>query len=152
MGKGKSIKGIKNLPTNQSTRLATLTGYFRRSQRVSTLKRIIFVIKFMGALIGILLLIGLAIGSSKTIPNNAKVYVNDQEKTYLAPSCTTTSPSFRGMTAGEARKLGYEPDKKCRDGGAFVQDDRSLTGMFLQTIGVLKPMPSRWNEDGSWNY
>ena len=116
------------------------------------MKRTICVIKFMGALIGVLLLIGLGIGSSKAMPNSAKVYVNDVEKTYLAPPCTTTTPSFRAMTAGEARKLGYEPDKKCCDDGTFVQDDRSLTGMFLQTIGVLKPIPSRWNEDGSWNY
>jgi hypothetical protein len=109
-------------------------------------------IKFAAALIGVLLMIGLGIGSSKGMPDYAKVYVNDTAKTYLAPPCTKNNSQFRLVIAGEARTLGYKPDEKCRDEGAFMQDDRSLTGTFLQTIGVLKPIPSRWNEDGSWNY
>jgi hypothetical protein len=116
------------------------------------MKNTIFVIKFIAALIGVLLLIGLGISSIKTMPENARVFVNDTEKTYLAPSCTKINANLRAMTASEARKLGYEPNKKCRDGGAFAQDDRSLTGMLFQKIGILKPMPSRWNADGSWNY
>jgi hypothetical protein len=41
-----------------------------------------------------------------------------------------------------ASKLGYEPYKKCPDDGAFFQDDRSLTGLFLKTIGVINPLSS----------
>jgi hypothetical protein len=109
-------------------------------------------IKCVVALMAILLIIGLGIGSSKTMPDNAKVYANNVTKTYLAPPCVTTTSGLQPMTAGKARSLGYEPDRKCRDEGAFAQDDRSLTGTFLQTVGFLKPIQSRWNEDGSWNY
>jgi hypothetical protein len=97
-------------------------------------------------------MIGLGIGSSKEMPDNAQVYVNDAAKTYLAPPCIKTAMGLRIITADEARTLGYRPDDKCRNEGAFMQDDRSLTGLFLQTVGILKPIPSRWNEDGSWNY
>lgn len=114
--------------------------------------KLFLAIKFTAALIGVLLMIGFGIGSSKGMPDYAQVYVNDAAKTYLAPPCIKTTVSFRLVTAGEARTLGYRPDGKCRDAGAFMQDDRSLTGTFLQTVGVLKPIPSRWNEDGSWNY
>ena len=114
--------------------------------------KVYVVIKFSAALIGVLLFIGLGIGSSKGMPENAQVYVNDTTKTYVAPPCIKTEKGLRRITVGEARKLGYGPDARCRDEGAFLQDDRSLTGMLLQKIGVLRPIPSRWNKDGSWNY
>ena len=116
------------------------------------MEKVFLAIKVAAALIGVLLMIGLGIGSLKGMPDYAKVYVNDAAKTYLAPPCTKTTTGLRVITAGEARRLGYRPDRKCRDEGAFMQDDRSLTGTLLQTIGILKPIPSRWNEDGSWNY
>jgi hypothetical protein len=52
----------------------------------------------------------------------------------------------------EARKLRYNPERKCRDSGSFNQDGRSLTGMLLKKIGILSPITTRCNEDGSWNY
>ncbi len=116
------------------------------------METVFFAIKYAAALIGLLLIIGLSIKSSKVMPDHAKVYVNEAAKTYLAPPCIKAAASFRVITAGEARRLGYTPDRKCRDEGAFIQDDRSLTGMLFQRIGILKPIPSRWNEDGSWNY
>jgi hypothetical protein len=114
--------------------------------------KLFLAIKFAAALIVILLMIGFGIGSSKGMPDYAQVYVNDAAKTYLAPPCMKATASFRIVTAGKAITMGYKPDGKCRDEGAFMQNDRSLTGTFLQTIGFLKPMPSRWDKDGSWKY
>lgn len=116
------------------------------------MEKIVLTLKAIAVIIGVLLIIGLVIKSSKAMPDYAHVYVNDVERTYLVPPCIRITVGLRAITAGEARKLGYRPDRKCRDEGAFIQDDRSLTGMFFQKIGILKPIPSRWNEDGSWNY
>jgi len=116
------------------------------------MEKIFVFIKVTAALIGVLMLIGLGIRSSKGMPDNAIVYVNDATKTYIAPSCIRLLTECRRITAGEARILGYKPDLKCRDMGEFIQKDRSLTGNLLQTIGILEPVPSKWNEDGSWNY
>jgi len=116
------------------------------------MEKVYNVIMVAGGLIGFLLMIGLGIGSLKAMPDNAQVYVDDSTKIYIAPTCIKTATGFRRITAGEARALGYKSDSRCRNEGAFIQDGRSLTGMFLQKIGVLKPLPSRWNEDGSWNY
>ena len=116
------------------------------------MEKVFLAIKFTAAFICFLLMIGLGIGSLKVTPDYAEVYVNDAVKTYLAPPCITAAVGLRAITAGEARRLGYRPDSKCRDEGSFTQDDRSLTGKLFQKIGILKPIPSRWNKDGSWNY
>ena len=116
------------------------------------MEKVFLVLKVAAAVIGILLIIGLGIKSSKGMPDYAEVYVNDAAKTYLAPPCITATVGLRVATAGEARRLGYRPDSKCRNEGSFIQDDRSLTGMLFQKIGILKPITSRWNDDGSWNY
>jgi hypothetical protein len=114
--------------------------------------KIFLTLKIVAAVVGILLIIGLGIKSSRVMPDHAVVYANDGSKTYLAPPCIKATAGLRLITAGEAHRLGYEPDRKCRDKGAFVQDDRSLTGIFFQNIGLVNPKMSRWNEDGSWNY
>ena len=116
------------------------------------MERVFVFIKVTAALIGVLLLIGLGVRPSKGMPDNVRVYVNDATKTYMAPSCVRPLSGCRRITAGEARTLGYKPDLKCRDDGAFIQEGRSLTGSLLQRIGILKPIPPKWNEDGSWNY
>jgi hypothetical protein len=48
--------------------------------------------------------------------------------------------------------LKYEPDQKCGGESGFTQDGRSYTGNLLERMGLLPPLPSRWNEDGSWNW
>lgn len=116
------------------------------------MEKMFLAIKFAAALVGVLLMIGSSIGSSKGMPDYAKVYVDDATKTYLAPPSIIIAADFRIITAGEARKLGYRPDGKSRDEGAFIQEGHSLTEMFLETSDILKPIPPRWNEDGSWNY
>ena len=33
-----------------------------------------------------------------------------------------------------------------------LQDGRSLTGHYLEKIGILTPLRSRWDKDGTWNW
>ena len=71
----------------------------------------------------------------------------------LSPGCAKQEKQeYRLARAAEARTLNYEPDKKCQDGGGFSQDSRSITGNFLARLGLLPPLPSRWNPDGTWNW
>ena len=51
-----------------------------------------------------------------TMPDNAIVLLDDQNHTYLSPHCANQEKKeYRLATAAEARKLNYEPDKKCQD-------------------------------------
>jgi hypothetical protein len=109
-------------------------------------------IKLVVGLIGLLLLLGLFVQSSRGIPSHAILYVDDHKKIYFAPPCLESNIGYRLTTVKEVRELGYSPDKDCRDGVGFHQPDRSITGYLFQNIGLLKSIPSRWNEDGTWNY
>ena len=51
------------------------------------MEKIFLVLKGAAVIIGVLLIIGLGIKSSKGMPDYAEVYVNDSAKTYLAPLC-----------------------------------------------------------------
>jgi len=95
---------------------------------------------------------GLGIKSSKTVPSNALILLDDENRTYISPPCTTQYFKYRLSILSEARSLEYRPDPQCRDAGGFVQEGRSLSGMFLEKFGILKPLPSRWNENGNWNW
>jgi hypothetical protein len=46
----------------------------------------------------------------------------------------------------------YKPNLNCRDAGFFIQESRSLSGYFLEKLGVLTPFESRWSKNGGWNY
>jgi hypothetical protein len=87
------------------------------------------------------------------MPDNAVVLINDQNHPYLSPVCARQEDKqCRIGRALEARRLRYEPDIKCRDQGGFRQDGRSYTGQLLEVVGLLEPLPSRWNADGTWNW
>jgi hypothetical protein len=87
------------------------------------------------------------------MPDHAIVLLDDQNHTYLSPLCADREKKeYRLSKAAEARKLKYEPDKKCQDEAGFSQDDRSLTGRVCEKMGMLPPLPSRWNKDGTWNW
>ena len=77
---------------------------------------------------------------SKTIRMYPLVCANKEKKDY------------RQSRAAEARKLNYAPDKKCQDAGGFSQEQRSISGNYLVRLGLLPPLPSRWNADGTWNW
>lgn len=95
---------------------------------------------------------GFGIGSDRTTPANAIVYLDLDHRTYFAPPCVNGSMNFMPGTARDAYAQKFSPDPACRDSGAFLSEDRSLSGQFLETLGLLTPKPSRWNPDGSWRW
>jgi hypothetical protein len=99
------------------------------------------------------LLAGFFIVPTRDLPDNAVVLLDDQNHTFLSPGCAKPEKQdYRVARAAEARRLKYEPDKKCRDAGGFSQANRSLTGNLLSRLGLLPPAPSRWSPDGTWNW
>ena len=108
-------------------------------------------LKVVGGLLFFLFLVGLGIPSYSVMPDHALVFLDDQARTYIAPPCYYAEKMLRVATAAEARS-GYEPDPVCRDEDGFVEEGRSLTGLLLEAIGVLDPLPNRWNQDGTWNW
>jgi hypothetical protein len=99
------------------------------------------------------LLAGFFIVPTRDMPDNAVVLLDDQTRTYFSPACAQQEKrEYRPATAAEARKLNYTPDKKCQDTAGFTQDKRSLSGNLMARLGMLPPLPSRWNPDGTWNW
>jgi hypothetical protein len=110
-------------------------------------------VRFMVIMLFFTFLAGFFIVPTRPMPDNALVLLDDQNHTYLSPPCAKPGQrGYREARAAEALKLHYEPDKTCRERGGFSQDTRSLTGNFLARLGLLPPLPSRWNEDGTWNW
>ena len=110
-------------------------------------------IRFFVIMLIFTLLAGFFIVPTREMPDNAIVRLDDQNHTYLSPQCADREKrDYRLSTAAEARKLNYAPDKKCRDTGGFSQKNRSLTGNLMARLGMLPPLPSRWNPDGTWNW
>ncbi len=99
----------------------------------------------------VLLCIGFGIGSSKTMPKNVIILLDHTNKQYLAPVCVLDPSSYSVATVHEAYDLDYHPNPECRDQGAFVQEERSLSGILFEKLGLLRPLQSRWNPDGTWN-
>ena len=97
----------------------------------------------------------LGIRSNKAPPKNTIVFVDNDTHTYIAPPCVTAQKDwthYSRMTIEQAEKLNFNPNPVCRKHGVFEQEDRSLGGHVLEKIGILKPLPSRWNPNGSWNW
>ena len=109
---------------------------------------------FMGisSLFLLVVIAGLAVNVSRTMPGNTYVYVDDEDKEYYAPNCVQDVRKVRLITVREALSLGYIPEPQCAKSGAFLQKGRSLAGVLLEKMGILKELPPRWNKDGSWNY
>ena len=53
--------------------------------------------------------------------------------------------AVRRATAGEARRLKYDPDVTCREASGFVDDDHSLSGSLLEKAGILSPIQHWWD-------
>ncbi len=110
-------------------------------------------VKFILIMLMFILMAGFFFVPTRTMPDHAIVLLDDQRHTYLSPVCARKEKKeYRLSIAAEARKLKYEPDKKCREETGFTQDGRSITGNFLERMGLLPPWPSRWNPDGTWNW
>ena len=86
------------------------------------------------------------------VPDHAIVWANSESAVYWAPPCLE-NPSHEGLlTLGSARKMGYLPDQKCLDMGAFSTPMSSRFKAFLAYLGLVPTPPSRWNDNGSWNW
>ncbi len=110
-------------------------------------------IKFFFIMLIFTLLAGFFIVPTRTMPDNAVVLLDEQNHTYVSPGCADREKQdYRPSRAAEARKLTYQPDQKCQATGGFSQDSRSITGNLLVRLGLLPPLPSRWNPDGTWNW
>src|SRR5210317_1982845 len=101
-------------------------------------KNIFKTIKLIAGLLVSSLIFGFAVQTSKSMPPNAILYVNDYKKIYFAPPCLKSCDSYRHRLtkAKEVRELGYSPDKECQDEVGFHQPDRSFTGHLFQRIGL----------------
>jgi hypothetical protein len=96
---------------------------------------------------------GFFITPIQKMPDHAIVLLDDQTRTYFSPACAERERrEYRPAPAAEARQLNYAPDKKCQDVRGFDQDTRSLSGNLMARLGMLPPLPSRWNADGTWNW
>jgi hypothetical protein len=115
--------------------------------------------------VAVVAMIGLGIGSIDLMPSYAVVFLDDTNKTFVALPCidewrsrpSQTIDLVRRGTAGEAAKLGYKPDAKCREAVGYSEDGRSLTGLALVWLGVLPPLVHWWDkpyrtEDGTVVY
>jgi hypothetical protein len=110
-------------------------------------------IRFFFIMLFFTFLAGFCLTPNRTMPDNAVVLLDDQNHTYVSPGCADKErKDYRPSRAAEAQKLNYEPDKACQDAGGFRQAQRSMSGNFLVRLGLLPPLPSRWNPDGTWNW
>jgi hypothetical protein len=108
---------------------------------------------FSAIAVGTLFAMGFGIGSARTAPDNVIVVIDAEQKLYFALPCAPDGmQDFVRITLGQARKLGFQAETNCWEKATFLQDDRSLSGLLLQLIGVLPPHRPRWNADGSWNW
>jgi hypothetical protein len=110
-------------------------------------------IKFFFIMLIFTLLAGFFFVPTHPLPDHAIVLLDDRHHTYLSPGCAgKRKTAYRVARAAEARRLNYQPEEKCRQAGGFSQEGRSITGNFLMRLGLLPPLPSRWNDDGTWNW
>jgi len=119
-----------------------------------------------------LLLLSFGIGSSVSAPPNAVMYLDEQSLRYYSPPClaalglnpnrmlrTTDAEMSRRWVAGGGLRGQLRAAPECADSpnghdeaGGFVQHGRSLGGMFLQKLGLIPPLESRWRPDGTWKW
>lgn len=111
-------------------------------------------IRFVVLILIFTFLAGFYIVPTRSLPDNAIVFLDDQSKTYFSPPCAKNAgeKSLRAATAAEVRRLKYQPDQKCGGDAGFRQDGRSMSGNLIERLGMLPPLPSRWNKDGTWNW
>ncbi|MEZ5428333.1 MAG: hypothetical protein R2747_18840 [Pyrinomonadaceae bacterium] len=113
------------------------------------------IFNLLGGLLSVLILLflgGFGIGTSKLPPDNAVILFNDEAKTYSIPPCVEKGLPYREGTRKELNDKDYRKVGCKNDDFSMLQEGRSLSGKLLERIGFLPPLPSRWNEDGSWNW
>ena len=114
-------------------------------------------VKYGGFILTGLVVFGYSGGAIYPAPEHVKVLVDPITRLYYAPPCAAYHNEdlrrrLELSTLRQVDQFGYKPHQGCVNEGAYIQEGRSLTGQLLQTIGLLPPIRSRWNADGSWNW
>ncbi len=103
----------------------------------------------------LLFVLSMAVSSTSSAPDNAKVYADDNSKIYYAPPYLSENmidtKQFRLTTIEKVHNLKYKPDPTCRDQGYFEQEDGSMIEVALKKIGIIEEK-KRWSVDGNWLY
>lgn len=113
-------------------------------------------------IVGIIFLIGLLgqfVMIGKKVPANIIMYVDETTHIYYAPPYIDGKKypsnldvnSLKRETISEAKKNKHTADSNCVELGYF-DEKTTLTNTILVKMGWVKPNPSRWNPDGSWNW
>jgi hypothetical protein len=113
-------------------------------------------------IVGVIFLIGLLgqeIMIGKSLPPNLIVYVDETTNTYYAPPYiegkkypdNLNVSNLKARTLSEAKQNNYKADSNGVELGYFAEKT-TLTNNILVRLGWVKPNPSRWNPDGSWNW
>lgn len=109
----------------------------------------------------LLIVIGIAgitylIPTTLPTPDNAVVYVDDGELVFYPEPCAPLDTfdyrrgSLRKGTYLEALQNDFTLAAECdRD---ISQKGRNVFLTFVSSLGFLDPLPSRWDEDGHWEY
>lgn len=104
----------------------------------------------------VLLGIGLTIGSTGIIPDNAIVYADTNKNVFYSPLSLTqdkvTALGLKKSTIKNAEELGYKMDEGDKQNRYFQQDGRSLTGSILERVGILPKLKDRVDSNGNWLY
>jgi hypothetical protein len=122
-------------------------------ERFYSLIAIIVGIAFLIGLLGQEIMIG------KDIPPNIIMYVDETTNIYYAPPyidgkkypSTLNVNNLKAKTLSEVQENNYKADSECTELGYF-DEKTTLSYNILVRIGWVKPNPSRWNADGSWNW
>ncbi|MGB0835407.1 MAG: hypothetical protein ACPGR2_12875 [Psychrobium sp.] len=101
-----------------------------------------------------LFIAGFGLGTTISAPDYALVYIDERTETYLSPACIPSEQLklLPEMTKGDIKDLTLAPNEACVDSGGFVQDGRSISGKILETLKIIPPLKSRWNDNGTWNW
>ncbi|NLX87837.1 MAG: hypothetical protein GXZ09_00280 [Syntrophomonadaceae bacterium] len=117
---------------------------------------------FLAILLGILILLGLVgqfIIISDEPPPQAVVYMDQSTGIYYAPPYILgkkyppglDESRLKAITIAEAKQMSYKADEDCVELGYFKQKS-TLNDRLRIMAGLVEKPPSRWNEDGSWNW
>lgn len=117
-------------------------------------------IRTLAGYIGVVLFVAIGITQcievSKHVPDNAVVYIDDDQKLYHSPihfrdNEIEIPSNLRKSTVAEARSQEFTGDPVCKSRGYFSHERGSLLKATLSDWTGLASQP-RWNEDGSWNW
>ncbi len=127
--------------------------------------------KILGFLAAVCVL-GLAIGTGKSMPDNAQLYIYENGKKYISPPCLrgkdfadrdiidnqqqidsllilSRYSDLKRINSSRDASEKIHPDELCINNSGFTED---MT--LLEKVVLGHPLISgeRWNEDGTWNW